>query len=117
MMEARIRCLLRQPVIMQDLELHIREMTIDTKKKSIYINNKPLELTKKDKRALEPVSRLSRKVREINENNLYQKIEVPQTRDEIGNLASSFNDMLERLNRSFTSQRSFALQTGDIIKP
>lgn len=52
-LEARIRCLLRQPIIMQDVEIHIREMTIDIKKKSVYINSKPLELTKKEYGILE----------------------------------------------------------------
>lgn len=68
------------------------------------------------RKALEPVSKLSRKVREINENNLYQKIEVPQTRDEIGSLACSFNDMLERLYRSFTSQKNFAANAAHELR-
>jgi DNA-binding response OmpR family regulator len=52
-LEARIRCLLRQPTVMQEAFVCIREMTVDTKKKSVAINNLPLELTRKEYGILE----------------------------------------------------------------
>lgn len=52
-LEARIRCLLRQPVVMQDTEIKIKDMVIDTKKKTVTINRMPLELTKKEYGILE----------------------------------------------------------------
>lgn len=52
-LEARIRCLLRQPTIMQELEISIRELRVDIRKKTAYINQTPLELTKKEYGILE----------------------------------------------------------------
>jgi DNA-binding response OmpR family regulator len=52
-LEARIRCLLRQPTIMQATEIRIGEMVINTGKKSVSINEMPLELTKKEYGILE----------------------------------------------------------------
>jgi DNA-binding response OmpR family regulator len=52
-LEARIRCLLRQSVIMQECEIRIREMVVDTRKKNVSINRVPLELTRKEYGILE----------------------------------------------------------------
>ncbi len=47
-LEARIRCLLRQSTIMQEKEIKIKDLILDTNKKSVQINGKVLELTKKE---------------------------------------------------------------------
>lgn len=52
-LEARIRCLLRQSIIMQDTVIKIKELIIDTKRKSAVINGKALELTRKEYGILE----------------------------------------------------------------
>lgn len=52
-LEARIRCLLRQPTVMQENEVKIRELSIDIRKKAAYINQLPLELTRKEYGILE----------------------------------------------------------------
>jgi signal transduction histidine kinase len=68
------------------------------------------------RKALGPVRKLSQTVKEINEHNLYRKIEVPEAKDEIGSLAGSFNGMLERLNQSFTNQKNFAANVAHELR-
>lgn len=68
------------------------------------------------RRALAPVRNLSQKVKEINENNLYQKMEEPATKDEIGSLTCSFNDMLDRLDMSFSMQKNFAANAAHELR-
>jgi heavy metal sensor kinase len=57
------------------------------------------------KAALHPVDNMIKTIRQITAENLELKLNVPATRDEIRKLAETFNDMLGRLERAFTSQR------------
>jgi heavy metal sensor kinase len=59
------------------------------------------------KRSLKPVSEISNQAKNISANNLNSRLLVKNERDEIGNLASVFNDLLERLENSFEQQRRF----------
>ena len=59
------------------------------------------------KRSLKPVSEMSRQAKSISANNLHSRLLVKNERDEIGSLASVFNDLLERLENSFELQRRF----------
>jgi heavy metal sensor kinase len=59
------------------------------------------------KRSLKPVSEISSQAKNISANNLNSRLLVKNERDEIGNLASVFNDLLERLENSFEQQRRF----------
>lgn len=54
---------------------------------------------------LRPVDSMIRTIHDITLENMKLKITVPGTRDEIQKLAETFNDMLERLDKAFTSQR------------
>jgi signal transduction histidine kinase len=56
---------------------------------------------------LRPVDRMIDTLRQITAENLKLKIHIPDTKDEIKRLADTFNDMIERLDRSFTSQQRF----------
>lgn len=58
-------------------------------------------------KALNPVAEIVDKVEEITATNLYKRVHVKNERDEIGELAITFNNMLDRLEQSFDSQRSF----------
>ncbi|QDQ00316.1 HAMP domain-containing histidine kinase [Lysinibacillus fusiformis] len=66
--------------------------------------------------ALKPVNDLSHKVKNINEHNLSYRIENISTKDEIGDLAASFNKMLDRLEQSFIYQKSFAANAAHELK-
>ena len=57
--------------------------------------------------ALNPVDNIIKTIRQISMENLKLRIKAPQTKDEIQSLAETFNDMLDRLEDSFSSQRQF----------
>ena len=59
------------------------------------------------KRSLKPVAEISRQAKTISANNLHSRLSVKNERDEIGSLASVFNDLLGRLENSFEQQRRF----------
>ena len=62
-------------------------------------------------RALKPVDFITRSARKITAENLGLRLEVVNPRDEIGQLATTFNDTLERLEDAFRRVKQF---TGDV---
>jgi signal transduction histidine kinase len=58
-------------------------------------------------RILRPVHRLTAAARAASEQNLSQRIALQGPRDELRELADTFDGMLERLDRAFASQRQF----------
>ena len=58
-------------------------------------------------RILRPVHRLTAAARAATEQNLSQRIALQGPRDELRELADTFDSMLERLDRAFNSQRQF----------
>jgi signal transduction histidine kinase len=59
------------------------------------------------KKSFAPVTRMSVKARQIGAETLNERIEVGNDRDELGFLAATLNDLLERLQLAFDSQRRF----------
>jgi len=59
------------------------------------------------RQALAPVGAMSRKARQIGADTLAERIPVGHESDELGHLATTINDLLERLERAFASQRRF----------
>jgi len=59
------------------------------------------------RKSLAPVVVMSEKAAHMGAQNLNERLPVLNPRDELGHLASTFNDLLERLNRSFEQQRRF----------
>ncbi|RYU96536.1 sensor histidine kinase [Emticicia agri] len=57
--------------------------------------------------ALKPVNLFINKISTITANNLRQRIEGHDSKNEIGMLAAAFNKMLSRLEQSFELQKSF----------
>jgi signal transduction histidine kinase len=58
-------------------------------------------------RMLQPVRNITEKAHEITSTNLYLRIKTSQNKDEITELANTFNAMLNRLEASFESQKLF----------
>jgi signal transduction histidine kinase len=57
--------------------------------------------------ALNPVSKIVKQVEKITASSLSQRVEADNPKDEIGELAATFNDTLDRLEKSFDSQKMF----------
>jgi two-component system OmpR family sensor kinase len=59
------------------------------------------------RKSLGPVTSMSAKARQISAETLAERIVVDNEQDELGFLATTLNDLLERLQHAFESQRSF----------
>ncbi|MBL8186643.1 MAG: HAMP domain-containing protein [Acidobacteria bacterium] len=59
------------------------------------------------RKSLLPVVAMSESARRIGAENLAQRVPVANPHDELGQLASAFNELLERLQNSFAQQRQF----------
>lgn len=59
------------------------------------------------KKALQPVSEMVDKVKEITATNLHLRVSEGNGKDEIAELAVTFNQMLDRLEHSFDAQKQF----------
>jgi len=61
------------------------------------------------RRALQPVSEITKIAREVSARaDLSKRIPVNDSQDEIGHLANTFNDMMDRLDSSFAQMRQFS---------
>jgi len=67
-------------------------------------------------RALSPVRVMNRRARAITEDNLHERLGVPARRDELGELAASFDELLARLERAFESQRQFVANASHELR-
>jgi len=60
-------------------------------------------------RALKPVAEITSTAQDIAHGaNLSRRIPIPEVQDEIGNLAHTFNEMMNRLEKSFIQVRQFS---------
>ncbi len=61
------------------------------------------------RRALKPVSKIIQTARDVGGGaDLSKRIPVPEVQDELGQLAATFNDMMDRLESSFSQVRQFS---------
>ena len=59
------------------------------------------------RKSLAPVVAMSSQAGRISAENLHERLPVQNARDELGHLAASFNELLERVDQSFERQRRF----------
>ncbi len=67
-------------------------------------------------RALEPMNRVVRRVEDISASNLHLRVDIGEGRDEIAHLSTTFNAMLERLEKSFETQRTFVTNASHELR-
>jgi signal transduction histidine kinase len=71
-------------------------------------------------KALRPITRLSREIERIDENNLF--ISLPETKaetksnDEVALLSTAFNSMISKLDKAFASQKRFSANAAHELK-
>lgn len=65
---------------------------------------------------IKPISDKIMQAQKISASNLHLRLNVYNENDEIGELALTFNDMLDRLQRAFDMQRSFISNASHEIK-
>jgi signal transduction histidine kinase len=58
-------------------------------------------------RIVYPIQKITKEVKEISSQNLSRRIEIKEPKDELYQLSSTFNDLLNRLQESFEIQRRF----------
>ncbi len=68
------------------------------------------------KKVLNPVAEITKMAEKISINDLGQRITVPNSDDEISNLAETFNDMISRLEISFEKQKEFVSNASHELK-
>lgn len=59
------------------------------------------------KRLFYPIRKMTQKVKSINTENLHLRLQLGRNKDEVNDLARTFNNMLDRLETSFESQNNF----------
>ena len=67
-------------------------------------------------RAMRPISKLNNEIELIDGSSLSERVNVPQTKDEIENLSLSFNKLLKRLEQEFERERQFSANVAHELK-
>ena len=68
------------------------------------------------KKALTPLQKLTSEVSQIQAQNLSTQLPVPNSKDEIAQLTSSFNEMLARLDNAFSTQKQFSANAAHELR-
>jgi heavy metal sensor kinase len=68
------------------------------------------------RKALAPVDRMVATAAEITATRLDRRVDAPNAQDELGRLASTFNDMIARLQRSFEEVRRFTADAAHELR-
>ena len=67
-------------------------------------------------KALRPVDRLTRAAERIGRGNLSERVEELRSRDELGRLAATFNEMISKLEQAFERERRFTADASHELK-
>jgi heavy metal sensor kinase len=67
-------------------------------------------------RSFAPVEKMTSIARRIEVGDLHERVPVPRTQDELQKLALTFNQMIERLERSFARQRRFVADASHELR-
>ncbi len=67
-------------------------------------------------RALAPIDTITRTARHISAHDLHARLNLPPTEDEVGRLAITFDEMLNRLEASFRRERQFTADASHELR-
>lgn len=67
-------------------------------------------------RALRPIDQITSTARRISAEDLSARLDLPDTNDEVGRLASTFNNMLARLDQAFQRERRFTTDASHELR-
>jgi signal transduction histidine kinase len=67
-------------------------------------------------KALRPIRAMSSRARKITEENLHERLSVETQGDELGELAHTFDGVLERLERAFDAQKRFVANASHELR-
>jgi two-component system, OmpR family, sensor kinase len=67
-------------------------------------------------RSFAPVEKMTSIARRIEVGDLHERVPVPRTQDELQKLALTFNEMIERLEKSFAHQRRFVADASHELR-
>ncbi|MEZ0089598.1 sensor histidine kinase [Streptacidiphilus sp. EB129] len=67
-------------------------------------------------RVLRPLGRITRTAQQVASSDMHRRIELDGPDDELKELADTFDEMLERLDRSFESQRKFVANASHELR-
>jgi heavy metal sensor kinase len=68
------------------------------------------------RRSLAPIAAMTHKARSIEAHTLGERLPVANARDELGELAGVVNDLLDRLERTFTQMRQFTADASHELR-
>lgn len=67
-------------------------------------------------RALAPIDRINKVAHQIGQGDLTKRIKLPYTGDEVGRLAGTFDEMLEKLEAAFNREKHFAADASHELR-
>ena len=67
-------------------------------------------------RILRPLSHLTQFMCSIDDKNMCHRVDLPRSKDEVYRLTQSFNNMMDRLEGSYTAQKNFAANAAHELK-
>lgn len=68
------------------------------------------------RRSLAPLERVTRQIREVSGRNLTIRLPHSEAHDEINDLSASFNQMMDRIDRAYSSQKDFTANASHELR-
>ena len=65
---------------------------------------------------LAPIDTMTRMAQHISEHDLHERLNLPQSQDELGRLAATFDSMLARLERAFQREQQFTANVSHELR-
>ena len=68
------------------------------------------------KRALHPIDSITKTARAIGQGNINQRLKLPKVKDEVGRLAETFDEMLDKIEAAFKKERQFTTDASHELR-